>query len=188
MWILVLGLVLFIGIHLAKAAAPAWRLQRIAAIGEGRWKGLYSIVSVVGLISIIYGFGLAREEAGQLFIPPEWGRSMLLLIMPVSLVLFIMSDGPVGYIKSTVRHPMLLGIVLWSGAHLLGNGDTASALLFGVFLVWSVFVLIRSYGRPYEPPEKKYWWADAVAIVGSLVLTWLITKWLHEWLIGVPIV
>ena len=82
MGILIIGLVLFLGIHFAKVIAPAQRANIIAACGENSWKGVYSILSIIGFALLIWGYGMARGEAGQLYDAAPYGRSLLLLAMP----------------------------------------------------------------------------------------------------------
>ncbi|EFL90962.1 NnrU family protein [Ahrensia sp. R2A130] len=188
MIVLIIGLVLFLGVHFAKVIAPAKRAAVIADKGDGPWKGIYSVVSIIGLGLLIWGYGLARGEAGQLYDAAPYGRSLLLLAMPLAFVLLVASQIPAGYIKRAVRHPMVLAVVIWSAAHLTANGDTASVLLFGSFLVWSVVTTFDSYRRPWVAPAKTAIWADLVSVVVGLALTVAFISFAHEWLIGVGIV
>lgn len=188
MWLLVLGLIVFLGIHSVRIVAPDWRDAQLATRGEGPWKGIYSLVSLVGLVLIVIGYGQARGDAGDLFDPPEWGRSLALALMPISLILLMASNFPPGYIKKAVKHPLLIAVLLWSGSHLLANGDTASAWLFGAFLVWGIVDLISASRRPSVPNTTTLIWPDLVALALGLILTWLFTIWLHGWLMGVPLV
>lgn len=188
MGLLIVGLLLFLGIHLAKVVAPAKRAQFIAARGENAWKGMYSVLSIGSFALLIWGYGLARGDAGQLYDAAPYGRSLLLLAMPLALVLLLASQIPAGYIKRAVRHPMLLAVVIWSAAHLTGNGDAASVLLFGGFFVWSFVTLIDNYRRPWVEPAKVAIWADLVSVVVGLGATVAFISFAHEWLIGVGIV
>lgn len=181
-------MVLFLGVHFARVVAPQKRAVVIARRGEGPWKGIYSLVSIAGFVLLIWGYGLARNEAGQIYDPAPYGRSLLLIAMPLAFILVIASQIPAGYIKRAMRHPMLLGVVIWSAAHLTANGDTASVLLFGGFLVWSLVTVIDCYRRPWTSPAQTAIWPDLVAVVGGLVLTIAFVSFLHEWLIGVGIV
>lgn len=188
MILLITGLILFLGIHSVRIIAPGWRESQIAARGDGPWKGIYSVVSIIGLIVLIYGYSVARGSTVQIFDPPEWSRGLLMAAMPISLLLLMAADFRPGYIKKALRHPMLLGVLIWSGCHLLANGDSASLLLFGGFLVWAVIDLISVFNRPSVPAGPVVLWPDLASIGLALVLTWLIIRYLHEWLIGVPVV
>ena len=194
MTILILGLVLFLGIHSARIVAPGARLAFIEGRGEGAWKGLYTLVSIAGLVLLVWGYGLYRYEADQAFVPPDWGRTLQLLLMPVALILVVASQFPQGFIRRAVGHPMLWGVTLWAVLHLLGNGDWASVLLFGAFLVWAVADLVSCYRRPRANPHAASgapataWWPDVAAIAIGLALTVAFVSFLHEWLFGVAIV
>ena len=194
MLVLVLGLILFLGIHSARIVAPEGRMAFIEGRGEGAWKGLYTLASIVGLALLVWGYALYRGEADQAYVPPDWGRTLQLLLMPVALTLVVASQMPQGYIRRAVQHPMLWGVMLWAVLHLLGNGDWASVLLFGAFLVWAVADLVSCYRRPRANPHAAgaaaatAWWPDVAAIVVGLALTVAFVSFLHEWLFGVAIV
>lgn len=190
MILLILGLVLFLGVHSVKIVAPAFRDRFIAQRGENAWKGMYTIISIVGFILIIWGFSIARYGAPVVYTPPFWFSHVTLLLMLVSFVLLVASSVPTGRIKAAVKHPMLLAIKLWSVGHLMANGDLASVILFGSFLVWAIADRI-SVGRrdaagltqPMGQPSVRN---DVLAIVIGVVVYILFVWKLHEWLIGVP--
>ena len=188
MWFLILGMMLFLGVHSIRVIAPRWRQTQIETWGDGRWKGGYSLASILGLVILIYGYGLARENAEQIFDPPAWGPNLLLIAMPVAVILLVAADFRPGYIKYFLRHPMLLGVLIWSAAHLTANGDTASAVLFGGFLIWSVIDLAVALCRPVGQSIQPLLWPDLASVVIGLLVSVLIVHYLHIWLIGVPIV
>lgn len=187
MFLLVIGLVIFLGIHSIRILAPAFRTGFIDSRGDGAWKGLYSVISIIGFVVMVYGYGIAREDADLLYSPVSGALGIALIVVPIALVLVMASQFPAGYIKRTVGHPMLWGIILWALAHLANNGDTASVLLFGALLVWAVADLVSCYRRGGRPPEPKVLWDGASVIIG-LVLTYAFVKFLHEYLFGVGIV
>ena len=190
MVMLILGLVIFLGIHSVRIVAPAVREQFIAQRGENAWKGLYTVASIIGFVLIVWGFANARYEGPILYVPPFWLAHVTLLLMLVSFILLIASNIPSGVIKPAVKHPMLLAVKLWAFGHLLANGDLASVLLFGSFLIWAIFdrisVARREAAGLLEPPESGPVRNDIIAIVVGLVLYVLFVWKLHEWLIGVP--
>jgi uncharacterized membrane protein len=137
MTLLLLGLVLFLGIHSVSIFAPGWRDAQVSARGEAAWKGIYTVVSAIGLGLLIYGYGLARQAPVVLYTPPAALRHLaLLLLVPVFPLLF--AAYLPGRIKKAAKHPMLLAVKLWALAHLLANGTLADVLLFGGFLAWAV--------------------------------------------------
>ena len=137
MTVLILGLLLFLGMHSARVVAEPARQRFIAARGEGTWKGLYTVVSLVGFALIIWGYGLARQQPVVLWSPPTWLRH---LASPLTLAAFILLAAayvPGNSVKARLHHPMVLGIKAWALAHLLANQTLADVLLFGGFLAWA---------------------------------------------------
>lgn len=184
MAILILGLILFLGMHSVRIVAGRFRDAQVSAHPR-RWKGLYSLVSALGLGLIIWGWILYRPAAPQLYDPPAWGRHAALALVWPAFILLAGSNGPVGRIKATVRHPMLIGIILWSAAHLLANGDQASALLFGSFLVFAVADLISALGRNEPAPTVTKPLADVLMVVAGTAFYALFLLTLHKMLFGV---
>ena len=193
MTLLILGLVIFLGMHLVRVVAPGFRAGIIESRGKGTWMGLYTIVSLVGLCLIIYGFGQARGETGMLYDPPIFLRHIALLLMLVAFIVLAAGFLPAGRIAVALKHPQVLSIKIWALAHLLANGETSSVLLFGSFLVWAVILRI-SLKRRERAGEKvlpvfKSTRNDVLAVLIGLVAFVLFVWKLHELLIGVqPVV
>lgn len=188
MLLLVLGLLVFLGIHSVMLIRPDLRSSMVASMSENAWKGIYSLVSVIGLALIAYGYGAAREASEVLFISPSWSRALALIVMPFALILLMASNFPAGYIKRAIGHPMLWAVIAWAIVHLLVNADTASLVLFGAILIWAVLDLVSASRRPASPPEQIKIWPDILAIALGAFLTWLFIVWAHEWMMGVPII
>ena len=184
MTILILGLVVFLGVHSVRILAGPFRNAQVAA-NEKRWKGLYSLASAVGLGLIIWGWILFRPMAPQLYDPPSWGRHAAWLLVWMAFVLMPTANAPTGRIKATVRHPMLLGVIFWSSGHLLANGDQASAMLFGSFLVWAIVDLASALGRKEPAPVVVKPRADIIAVAAGTVLWAVFVFFLHRLLFGV---
>jgi uncharacterized membrane protein len=188
MTILILGLVIFLGIHSISIVAPGVRDRWAAAMGANAWRAVYSLISLAGFVLLVHGYGLARQSPTVIYSPPLWLRHVaLLLMLPVFPLLF--AAYLPGRIKSALKHPMLVAIKTWALAHLLANGMLADVLLFGGFLAWAVLDRIslkRRVARPVAgaPPSP---WNDAIAIVGGLAVYVITVYWLHRVLIGVPL-
>ena len=182
---LVLGLILFLGMHSISIVAPAWRDRTAARLGNV-WKGLYSLVTIAGLVVIIWGYGIARQNPVMLYTPPAWTRYLNAVLMLPVFPLFLAAYFP-GRIKAALQHPMLFSVMLWALAHLIGTGMLANVVLFGGFLAWAVVDRI-SYGwrtqrpNPAAPPSRSN---DGIAIVAGLVLYFVFEHWLHARWIGV---
>ena len=183
---LVLGLILFLGIHSVSIAALGWRNAMQARLGEGAWKGLYSVVALVGFVLIVVGYGIARHQPTVLYTPPPAMRHIALLLMLPVFPLLLAPYFP-GRIKQAATHPMLLATKFWALAHLLANGTAADVLLFGAFLVWAVADRISAKRRPLRPvpgaPASPM--NDVIVVVGGLALYAVFLFWAHAWLIGV---
>jgi len=186
MGMLIIGLVLFLGIHTVSIVAPQWREGQIARLGEGPWKGMYSVVSAIGFGLLIYGYGAARQSPVVLYTPPTALSHVALLLMLPVFPLLVAAYVP-GRIKALAKHPMLLATKLWALAHLLANGTLADVLLFGGFLVWAVADRISVKRRPARaiPGAPAGPYNDVIVIVVGLALYALFVLWAHRWLFGV---
>jgi uncharacterized membrane protein len=182
---LALGLVLFLGVHSISIIAPAWRDRAAARLGNA-WRGVYSVVSIAGFVLIIQGYGIARHNPVLLYTPASWTRYITAVLMLPVFPLWLAPYFP-GRIKRALRHPMLLGVILWSVAHLMAIGTVADVVLFGSFLVWAIADRL-SYGWRTEraiqaaPPTK---YNDVIAVVVGLAFYFVFAHWLHLRWIGV---
>lgn len=186
MLLLVIGILIFIGIHSMSVVALPLR-NSLAARNELAWKGFYSLLSLVGIILICIGYGEARQAPVVLYVPPAWLRHVAGLLMLPFFVFFLASLLP-GRISRAVKHPLLIAAKTWALSHLLVNGTLADVLLFGSFLAWAVMVRISLKSRePREIPTAPETPAnDAIALLVGLGLYAATVLWLHESLIGVP--
>lgn len=188
MTILILGLVLFLGIHSSRILAPALRNRVIAQRGEGAWKGPYALLSLAGFALIIWGYGLARQDPVLLWTPPVWTRHLAALLVLLAFVLVTAAYVPGNGIKARLHHPMVLGVKVWAFAHLIANQTLADALLFGSFLVWAILAFAASRrrdrveGTVYPPGLAG---RTALTVVIGIVGWAVFAFWGHAWLIGV---
>ncbi len=186
MWMLVFGLMVFLGVHSISIVNRDWRDRMAAKWGELLFKGLYAGVSAVGLVLIVYGYGQARMDPAILYVPPGWLRHLTMLLMLPVFVLFLATYLP-GRIKAIFKHPTLVSVKLWALAHLLSNGMLADVLLFGSFLAWAVAdrVSVKRRNLPVLPADTAFNRFDIVAIGGGLLLYVVFALFLHERWIGV---
>ena len=184
MTIMVAGLVLFLGIHLVPAVPPL-RAALAAKWNENRYKGLFSLVSALGLVLIVVGYALS-DDRGRVFAPVPAARSIAPFAMVVSFILFAAANMR-GHLRRELRHPMLLGLLIWSTVHLLANGDRKGTVLFGAFAAYAVVDLVSAISRgavkSFEPTVKH----DVMAVVGGTVVA-LVVMTFHRMLFGVPVV
>lgn len=185
---LILGLLVFLGAHSVRIFADSWRSARVAAMGLSAWKGVYSVVSIIGFVLIVWGYGLVRAAPVPLYAPPVWVKHLAALLTIPAFILLAAAYVPGTRIKRAVGHPMVAGVKAWAFAHLLVNGTLADVVLFGAFLVWAIVDYIsarrrdRAAGVVYVVgPVSR----DVIAIVGGLVAWAIFAFWLHGLLIGV---
>jgi uncharacterized membrane protein len=186
--ILILGLAIFIGSHVF-VSLRGEREKLIARIGEGAYKGVFSLVSILGLVLIVYGFALYRGEGPiPVWYPPDFMHHLAEALMWPAFVFLAAAYIP-GHIKQALKHPMLVGVKLWAFAHLLSNGDLGGIVLFGSILGWAVYdrISLKTRTDPGGPPIPVGGWRnDAVAVVvGTLI--YLAVGFVFHPLAGVPV-
>jgi uncharacterized membrane protein len=185
---LVLGLALFLGVHSVRLFADGWRGARVAAMGEGAWKGLYSLVSLAGLALIVWGYGMTRAAPIDLWHPPVWTRHAASLLTLLAFILIAAAYVPRSRIRAMVGHPMVAGVKLWAFAHLLSNGRLADVVLFGAFLAWAVADYASLRRRDRAAGTKRGAGAlanDLTSVVAGTVAWFVFALYLHAPLIGV---
>jgi uncharacterized membrane protein len=183
MLVLVAGLVLFIGVHFL-GVVPKLQTALRTQLGATRYKLAYTVLSLVGFGLIIYG-NIIAHPSPSVWTPPEWSRTLAIFAVPVSFILVIASFAP-GHIRHVVGHPMLAGVTVWAGAHLLANGELSSLVLFGAFFGWSLITFVSASLRDVPPPDIKGWGGDLSAIVVGILLAMIVLRF-HMMLFGVAI-
>lgn len=188
MTILILGLIVFLGVHSTRIVAPGWRSNQIARLGEDRWKGIYSLASAVGLGLVVWGYGLSREVPVMLWNPPRWTVHVADLLTLPAFILLVAAYVPGNRIKTAIGHPMVAGVAIWALAHLISNGRLGDVLLFGTFLAWAVVDFLSCRHRDQVAgttyPAKGVA-QDATTVAVGLIAWALFAGFLHTWLIGV---
>jgi uncharacterized membrane protein len=186
--IMILGLAVFIGAH-AFVTQREQRAALIARLGEGGYKGLFSLVSIVGVVLIAWGFARYRATGWiDVWYPPLWTRHITVLLMWIASICVVAAYSP-GRIKTTLKHPMLVGTKTWAAAHLISNGDLGSIILFGSILGWAVFdrISLKRRTDPGGPPIPVGGTRqDIIAVVGGTILYLVLGFLFHPWVVGVP--
>jgi uncharacterized membrane protein len=188
---LVVGLAVFIGVHLVPTQ-PDLRKGLAQRLGEGPYKGVFSVIATIGFVLIVFGYHKAQVMPGKnpvLWTPPEWGRYATMLLMLPVFPLLLSSHLP-GRISAAVRHPMITAVKLWALAHLFVRGDAASLLLFLGLMGWAVYDRVSLKQREAaglvsikSGPVRN----DLIALAAGLALYAVFIKWGHAALIGVPL-
>jgi len=176
-----LGIVIFFGLHIMPSV-PGARDSLIGSLGEKRYKGIYSLIAAIGLVLI--GVGYSQMDYQELWATPVWASHLAFAVMPIVFILFVVAELK-GHLRLKIKHPMIIGVLLWGLVHLVNNGDRASLYLFGSFALYSVFSIISSNRRGklpnYTDANGKH---DIVAIVVGLIAFGGVL-WAHELLFGV---
>ena len=188
MALLILGLILFLGIHTLTSIRGV-RAAAIQTVGEGPYKGLYSLVAAAGLVLIVWGFSHYRASGYiQVWHPPQAAlHPVALVLLWFAFVALSAAYAPPGRIKALLRHPMLAAVRAWALSHLLVNGDLGSMLLFGALLIWAIYdrISLKRRGDAGAPPAV---WSKNDAIVIAIgTMAYIAMFWLHESLIGVAV-
>ena len=186
---MILGLVLFLGIHVLTSLREL-RASFVNAMGEGAYKGVYSLVAAAGLALIVWGFADYRATGWiDVWTPPTAFKHITVALMLPAVILVVASYIR-GRIYTTLKHPMLAGVKLWAVAHLLANGDLGSIILFGSFLGWAVYdrISLKRRADAGAPPipvggVTNDLIAVAVGVVAYLALAFAF----HPVVIGVPV-
>lgn len=186
MTMLIAGVFIWVAVHLFSGVAPRARAGIIARIGEGPYKGLYSLLILASLVLIVLGW--RGSNFVSVYAPPAWGHSLAMASMLPALALIVAADIPGNHLRRWLRHPMLLGTALWSAAHLLANGDQRSVVLFGALGGWALLEIVlinrRDGPRPVPPPASSG--RTALWVVASIA-AYLLLGWLHRWFAGVAV-
>lgn len=165
MEMMIAGLLVFLGVHSIRMVADGWRTRMRERLGKGLWKGLYSLISLLGLALIAWGFDAAREHPVLLWLPPLGLRHAASLLTLVAFILLAAAYVPGNGIKARVHHPMVLGVKAWALAHLLTTGLLVHWILFGSFLAWAVWNYAASRRRDRRE--------GVVYLPGRAVLSWV---------------
>lgn len=186
MSVLIIGLALFLGVHLLTTLRGT-RAAVIRRLGEGGYKGLYSVVAAAGLILIVIGFGNYRSAGYiQVWTPPfALFHPIALFLLWFAFVALTATYAPPSRFKSLLRHPMLVAVKAWALSHLLVNGDLGSMVLFGSLLAWAIYdrIAVKRRGDTGAPPVG--WSINDLLVVGLGTVAYVVMFWLHDSLIGV---
>ncbi len=183
MALMILGLLIFFGGHLLPSI-PSVREGLVAKLGPNRYRLVYSLVALLGLVLAVIGY--SGREYIHVWAPLPTSRAMALHAMPLAFFLLAAANMKT-WTRKLLRHPMSLGILLWSGLHLAANGDLYSVILFGSFAAYAVFSMVSAEIRGKVPPGRpaaiRY---DLFALLGGVVV-YVAVLHAHGWLFGVAL-
>jgi len=184
----ILGLIIFLGAHVFVTRRNE-RAALVARLGEWPYRGLFSLVSIIGIVLIAYGFASYRA-AGPIAVwhPPAWTRHIVVTLMWPASILIVAAYIP-GNIKRVLKHPMLAGVKTWAFAHLCANGDLGGIILFGAVLAWAVYdrITLKHRSDPGAPPIPVGGGRnDIIAIIVGTIVYLALGLVFHPVVIGLP--
>jgi uncharacterized membrane protein len=187
--VLILGLILFLGPHVFVTMREP-RADVVKSLGEWPYKGLFAVVSIVGLYVAGKGFGM-YYNAGPIDIwyPPSWTKHITETLM-LPACIFVAAAYIPGEIKRVLKHPMLVGVKTWAVAHLLANGDLGGIILFGAVLAWAVYdrITLKRRSDPGAPPIPLGGVRnDIAAVIVGLILYAALFFPFHSLVVGRPL-
>lgn len=185
MEILIAGLLLFAAVHFIPSKAPSLKAAMVGKLGDGGYKGVFSLLLIAALVLIVYGWRHTTPQ--HIYALPLAVRSVTSALMLLAFILFVASKPPTR-IKRVIRHPQLTSVVVWAIAHLLSNGDSRSLVLFGGLGLWAILEMVfinqreGVWVKPEAPPVAR---EIILLAIGAVVFG--IVIWAHPWLAGVPV-
>lgn len=187
---LCVGLILFLGIHSVNIFAPSWRAGKVASLGLPLYSGVYSLISLIGLVLIVWGFSKSRLDPFFIWHPPLALYHIASVLTLIAIIMVTAAYIPGNRIKQALGHPMALGVKVWAFAHLLANGSLGDMLLFGSFLIWAIVYYAVMRKRDREVPQTsteptKNLKIDLVTVSLGIAVWVVFAAFLHSRLIGV---
>lgn len=187
---LISGIVIFAGEHFYSMLLPHHRDGLKLRLGEGPYKGLYSLVSLVGVGLMIWGFWTISSDpavSDYIYVPAESMRHVTMLLVLLAFICLGAFHGK-GYLKLWLRNPFSIGIVLWSFGHLLSNGRLHDILLFGTFLILAVLDIVLSTVRGKKPSHEPNVRSDVAAVITGVVLFAIFLFGFHPYVLNLPVI
>ena len=185
---LIIGLIIFMAVHSVRIYGEGLRTQLINRVGALGWKGIYSVLSVLGLVLIASGYGELRATPIVIWQSPSWISHPVSLLMLISTIMLVAAYVPRNGIRAKLRHPMVIGVKVWAFSHLLANGTLADVIVFGSFLIWAILsyraARKRDHGHGDIFAKSLLSGTIATVVIGIGLWAWFVFHG-HAWLIGV---
>jgi uncharacterized membrane protein len=185
MILLVLGVLLFALVHFIPSLTPAIKTRLLSKLGEGGYKGIFSLLLLGSFALMILGWRSAAPLS--VYLPPAELHKFALVLLAFAFLVMGASTRN-SRLRLVIRHPQLTGVALWGVSHLLLNGDNRAIALFGGLTAWAVieiFAISRREGvwAKDKPPS---WKAELTNVLIAAVIVSVIV-YIHPWISGVPV-
>ena len=184
MFLLVIGLLLWGGLHFIPTSAHGLRSLLIDKLGDGGYRGLFSVGVVASIVLMVFGYRAMPAE-GALYRMPEAANILANLLMVIAFILFGAAKAKTN-IKHYLQHPQLTSIIVWAVAHLIANGEPRAILLFGGLGAWALIEIVLINGREdaWQRPQIHPWANDTKPLIISLIV-FVVVLIAHPYLFGV---
>lgn len=185
MEMLIVGIAIWSIVHFIPSLAKPVKLKWQAALGEKGYMASFSIIVVTSLVLIVFGWRSSTPE--YLYVLPAFTKHIAMLMMVISIILFGAAKAQTR-IKRFIRHPQLTSIIVWASAHLILNGDSRSAVLFGSMGIWAILeiTLINNREGTWNKPTAPSLRVELKGLAISLVMLIIIVM-IHPYIAGVSI-
>ncbi len=180
------GLVIWCLVHLMPSFSPRIRVQLVGKLGEIPFKLLFAALLILSIVLMVKGWKATLPAF--VYAPPLWGRSAASLLVLITCILFVAAQGKTN-LKRWLRHPQLTGLLTWSIAHLLANGDVRSITLFCTLGLWAIveIILINRREGSWQKPEPVSKKNDILTVVAGIFL-YIVLLFAHPYLTGIPLI
>jgi uncharacterized membrane protein len=176
-------LIIVFGLVHINPAIPHWKTFAVSKLGKA-YGPVYGIISLMLFASLLWAFRLAPSE--NWYVPAEWARYanfIFSLFGFIFLGIFLFR----GSWRNRLKHPMAIGIVLWSVGHLLANGEQKSVLLFGGLAAIAILLAtLKHLNGTFKMSDVRHG-HNVLSVLGGIALYGIAAQ-LHTVVAGVPLV
>ena len=181
MKLFIVGLVLFFGTHMIPITPVKPLLIR--RLGGGLYSGLFSLLALLGLIVVIYGFQIANTTT--LWSPLPYSRELAFVLMFIAVIFLMPGSGRTNFFQK-FKHPMFIGILIWAFTHLLANGDLRTTLLFSSFAIYCIVDMLFTK-KITTTSNTTYPMSNDFIFIGMGLVAYTFVVYFHQYIAGVKI-
>jgi uncharacterized membrane protein len=183
-YLIVLGFFIFMGVHCV-SLTPSLRNRIILKSGIQKFKAVYSLIAAIGLGLLLISMFKPGEYVKEMNIDFYNTRIGLLLM---ANILIIAGNIPNNHIRKYLKHPMLMGIFIWSFAHYMFNQHQNHLIFFASFSLFSIIMLVFIFIRDRNNTVsiKASFKMTSLVITAAIILNTALLYG-HEYFTGVKV-
>ena len=181
---LILGLTVFLGIHLLPTFSSL-RSALIESFGPSKYQTLFALSSLTGLILIVVG--MIYSNNAHAWTPPAWGPSLNAALMLLAITLMAAANMKTN-VKRYTRHPMLWGVFLWAVGHMLSNSEWDVLILCGSFGIYALIAMFSANLRGARKAKEKFPLKNDFIVLAAGATAYVAFIFLHPYLFGVAVI